>query len=60
MNNVINFPNSAEFEDLSLAERMIIIEQFNADIHVELNRIKDAADKIKELIEANRKQIDRQ
>ncbi|ASP88158.1 hypothetical protein [Sinorhizobium meliloti] len=55
MNNVINFPNSAEFEDLSLAERMIIIESWHEEMEDNLTRIRESAASIAALIEANKR-----
>lgn len=55
MNNVINFPNSAEFEDLSLAERMIIIESWHEEMEDTLRRMRENVASIEALIEANKR-----
>jgi hypothetical protein len=55
MNNVINFPKSAELEDLSLSERMIIIESWHEEMEVNLTRIRESAASIATLIEANKR-----
>lgn len=55
MNNVINFPAHNEFEDLSLSERMIIIESWHEEMEDNLSRIRESAASIAALIEANKK-----
>lgn len=55
MNNVISFPNSAEFEDLSLAERMIIIESWHEEMEDTLRRMRENVASIEALIEANKR-----
>ncbi|WP_164836397.1 hypothetical protein [Sinorhizobium medicae] len=53
--NVINFPAQNEFEDLSLSERMIIIESWHEEMEDNLSRIRESAASIAALIEANKK-----
>ncbi|MCZ4089061.1 hypothetical protein [Sinorhizobium psoraleae] len=57
-NNIVHFPNDFnEFDAMSLTQRMLMIEQLNEDMQTELDRITDAAAKIKDLMETNRKRM---
>lgn len=53
MTNVITFPCD-NFEDLSLTERALLIEEWSEEINENLERIRQAADAIKALIEARK------
>ncbi|WP_164856691.1 hypothetical protein [Sinorhizobium meliloti] len=55
--NVINFPDRHDFENLSLAERMLIIESWIEEMDDNLPRIREAAAAIDKLIEANKKYL---
>ncbi|WP_193378240.1 hypothetical protein [Sinorhizobium fredii] len=55
--NVINFPAQTDYEDLSLAERMLILESWHEEMEDNLTRIRESAAKMVELMEANRKHL---
>ena len=52
--NIINFPTSEEFENISLAERMLILESWQEEMEDNLTRIRESTAAIGALIEANK------
>ncbi|ASY63623.1 hypothetical protein SJ05684_c21820 [Sinorhizobium sojae CCBAU 05684] len=57
MSNVIEFPSFPEFEELSLFERMMIIEAWQEEVADNLTRIRESAAAIEKLVEASKKHL---
>lgn len=55
--NIINFPTSEEFEDLSLSERMLILKSWHEEMEDNLTRIRQSTAEIAALMAANKKHM---